>query len=129
MKIKIAFGIGIGTLIVSVILAITFHIVQYTHQGCWTGSERTTENPDGTNLVYKNGYVLCCNSEPPLDCLWSASALVNCQLYATGSNCKKQMCQSCIALWVISGLALITSIITFVIMKKKKQSGGYGSLE
>lgn len=129
MKIKVAFGIGVATLIVSVILAITFHIVQYTHQGCWTGSEIKADNINGTNLVYPNGYVLCCNSVSNMDCLWSVSAHVDCQLYGTGSYCKKQMCQSCIALWVIAALALITSIITFVIMKKKQQSGGYGSLE
>lgn len=71
MKAKIAFGVSVGVLILSVVLAIAFHIVQGTHQGCWSGSEFTSTNTNGTNIVYDNGYVLCCNGEPLASCLLS----------------------------------------------------------
>lgn len=60
-KSKIAFSIGVAIFIISLVLVITFYIVQGTHQGCWSGSEITKDNVNGTNLVYPNGYVLCCN--------------------------------------------------------------------
>lgn len=76
MSFKAGFGAGLAIFVLSIALAITFHIVQGAHQGCWTGDE-TTNYP----LPDDSGYVLCCNDVDINTCAGNA---ITCLLNHSG---------------------------------------------